>query len=330
VKKSVEKEDEGFGTDNNGDGAAMPPPPFARWVSGMAGDRFEAIRADDAPPIESVDELRRHYDRINSARLEVANRHYPVETEALVINGIPAQLVRRPSAPPDKILICLHGGAFMWGNGAGALIEAVPVAAVADMAVLAVEYRLAPEHPYPCAVLDVLTVIDDLRSKNPALKLGIYGCSAGAVLTAQVVSRMIQRGDRLPEGIAMLHAAGVDLGGDSLEMAALLNGTADAAAVQRLHDLPYFAGTDPKDASVFPGEHPAVLARFPPALLVSGTRDFAASSVTVMHRRLRAAGREAELTMFDGMWHAHHVDVDLPESREVFALLAAFFQKRLC
>ncbi|WP_311270951.1 alpha/beta hydrolase fold domain-containing protein [Sphingobium sp. WCS2017Hpa-17] len=317
------------GTDINSDAFGTTSPPLARWVSAQAKARFEAIKAESPPPNASVEELRVHYDCINSARLDVATRDYPVDVQSSMVGGVPAYLVNHSSANRDKLLICLHGGAFMWGNGAGALIEAVPVAAVAKLPVLAVQYRLAPEHAYPCAVEDVLTVIDNLRSENPDLKLGIYGCSAGAVLTAQVVSRMIARGDRLPDAIAMLHAAGLELGGDTLELAALVNGTQDAASVRCLHNLSYFVGTDPEDPLVFPGEHPAVLAQFPPSLLISGTRDFAASSVATMHRRLRTAGREAELTLFDGMWHSHHVDVDLPESAEVFATLAEFFNRHL-
>ena len=80
---------------------------------------------------------------------------------------------------------------------------------------------------------------------------------------------------------------------------------------------------------MFPGKHPAVLAQFPPSLLVSGTRDFAASSVATMHRRLLAAGADSSLILFDGMWHAHHMATTLPESRETFAAIAQHFGKYL-
>lgn len=320
----------GIDTDTKTAMTGFASPSFARWISDAAERQFDLLRQDVAPPIADVEELRVHYDSINAARLEVARRSFAVDVESVMIDGVAAYLVH-PASPrrPDKILISLHGGAFMWGNGAGALIEAVPIAATTGMSVLALEYRLAPEHAFPCAVDDVLAAINHLRSRNSGLKIGVYGCSAGAVLTAQLVSRLIATGERPPEAIAMLHAAGLDLGGDSLAVASLLNGTTDAAAIPRLHDLPYFTGADPQDPLVFPGEHPTVLGQFPPALLISGTRDFAASSVMVMHRRLRAAGREAELVMFDGMWHAHHVDVDLPESAEVFAIMADFFHRRL-
>ncbi|MGQ2929890.1 MAG: alpha/beta hydrolase [Sphingopyxis sp.] len=75
--------------------------------------------------------------------------------------------------------------------------------------------------------------------------------------------------------------------------------------------------------------HPELLAHFPPSLLISATRDFAASAVSVMHRRLLAAGVEASFVLFDGLWHAHHMDVDLPESVETYKIVAGFFRKYL-
>lgn len=305
-------------------------PPLARWVSAAARSRFEALRGHPAPEGAGVQQLRDHYDRLNRSRLALAQARYVADVERTVIAGVPAHIVRpRAEANEEAVLLCLHGGAFMWGEGAGALVEAVPVAAVSGLSVIAVEYRLAPEHRHPAAADDVLAVVRDLRLQRPGVRLGLYGCSAGAVLIAQVVARLLAAGDPPPSAVAMLHAAGLEVGGDTLELAELTNGSPDAAAVRRLADLPYLHGADPSDPLVFPGEHPSVLAGFPPALLVTGTRDFAASSVAVMHRRLLAAGRKAELVLFDGMWHAHHVDADLPESAEVFSLLGGFFRRHL-
>lgn len=306
------------------------PPPAARWISPAATLQFERIRRHVPPPHATVEELRVHYDAINSARLEIANRLYGAGISTIAIDGVEAHRVVPPSGDDGSaLLICLHGGGFMWGAGAGTILEAVPVAATAGVEVLAVEYRLAPEHRFPCAVEDVLTVLRHVRRTEPNRRIGIYGCSAGAILTAQVVARLIAGGEPLPDAIAMLHATGIELGGDSLALAAQLNGAPPAADVQCLHDLPYFEGTDPHDPLIFPGEHPDMLERFPPSLLVSGTRDFAAGAVSVMHRRLLAAGRPAELVMFDGMWHAHHMDVELPESQEVFTVLRNFFRQYL-
>ena len=97
----------------------------------------------------------------------------------------------------------------------------------------------------------------------------------------------------------------------------------------KIGELAYLSTADPRDPLVFPGEHADVLARFPPTLLVTGSRDFAASSVTTMHRRLRAAGVDASLLHFDGMWHAFHMATTLPEARETFGALSDFFTAHL-
>lgn len=305
----------------------IDPSQFAEWVSQEA----QAAALPAAPPAGAdIALLRAHYDAFNRRMLETALAAYPVDIDECVITGVPAAVVSPPGGPTDRrVLICLHGGAFMWGGGAGALLEAAPMAATMGCEVVAVDYRLAPEHRFPAAVDDVLAVFASLRTSTPASRIGIYGCSAGAALTAQTVSRLIHDGAPRPGAIAMLHGAGLEFAGDSAAIAAAFDRRDDAGEPPKARDLPYFATADLTDPLVMPGEHPSVLAQFPPALLVSATRDFAASACSVMHRRLLAAGVDARFVLFDGLAHAHHMAVDLPESRETFALLTAFFRKEL-
>lgn len=306
-------------------------PGFAPWVSAEAASMFAAETVGAAaPPPTDIAALRLHYDIFNQRHLAVARDHYPVDIVRSAIAGVAVDVVTPSGVDIDhRTLLCLHGGAFMWGRGAGALLEAVPVAATARMRVIAVEYALAPEHVFPAAVDDVFAVYRALCEVQPAQSIGIYGCSAGGALSAQTVARIIAEGDPPPGAVAMLHGTGLDMHGDSRASAAFLTGTDAAPDAPSLAAMPYLAGASADDPLVFPGEHPGVLAHFPPSLLVTGTRDFAASSVTVMHRRLRAAGADAALLHFDGMWHAHHMATTLPESRETFAALADFFRKHL-
>ena len=127
----------------------------------------------------------------------------------------------------------------------------------------------------------------------------------------------------------MLCGAGLEMHGDSVASAGAFTGQPETSEPLSLAALPYFVGADIGDALVFPGEHPDVLASFSPSLLVTGTRDFAAGSVTVMHRRLLAAGANSQLLHFDGMWHAFHMATTLPEARETFAAMARFFGRHL-
>ena len=217
----------------------------------------------------------------------------------------------------------------MWGRGAGALLEAVPVASVSNLPVLAVEYALAPEQRYPDAIDDVLAVYRSLLDRQAARSIGMYGCSAGGILTAQVTARLIAEGLPVPGAIAMICGTGLEFDGDSPHVAAAFSSRRDDVDGIRLTSLPHLADACHRDPILFPGEHEDILTQFPASMLVTGSRDFAASSVTTMHRRLVAAGIEASLFDFDGMWHAFHMATTLPESRELFGLLSAFFDRHL-
>jgi len=307
----------------------IDPKTLASWVSGEAQAAFVRIATEPPPPVELA-AVREHYDAFNRRMLDAARARYPVAIESTVVAGVPCHIVTPVAGVRgEQTLLCLHGGAFMWGAGAGALLEAVPIAAEMGCMVVAVDYRLAPEHTYPAPVDDVLAVYSELRSSSAPRRIGIFGCSAGGMLTAQVVARLAHENLPLPGAIAMLHGTGLEFEGDLAAAAPLFAGQLGAADLPSAERLPYFATADLSDPLVLPGNHPEALAKFPPSLLVTATRDFAASACSVMHRRLLDAGVDARFVMFDGLGHAHHMDVGLPESRETFRITAHFFGEHL-
>jgi acetyl esterase/lipase len=151
------------------------------------------------------------------------------------------------------------------------------------------------------------------------------------MLTGQVVARLIRDGIALPGAIGTFCGSIAPLGGDSAYVAPLLSGDpiGDEDPGSIVERLPYFKGASPDDPLVVPAKDPALLARFPPTLLISGTRDFAMSSVLQSHRLLTRAGVETELHVWDGMWHSFFSDPELPESQEAYAVMAAFFDRHL-
>jgi acetyl esterase/lipase len=72
-----------------------------------------------------------------------------------------------------------------------------------------------------------------------------------------------------------------------------------------------------------------VLRQFPPTLLIAGSRDFSVSSLYRTQVALTEVGVEAELHIWDGMWHAFFIDPDLPESKEVYGVIVRFFDRHL-
>jgi epsilon-lactone hydrolase len=162
-------------------------------------------------------------------------------------------------------------------------------------------------------------------------QLGIYGASAGGFLTGQTLVRLQCEGLPGPS-CAGIFTAGGDLGdlGDTASFLTL-SGFYGEPILPTTHEVSeiraYVGGADPKD----PGVSPIFsdLSKFPPTLMVTGTRDALLSSAALMHRALRRAGVDADLHVFEAMPHAHWYNIHLPEAREALQEMAAFFLKHL-
>lgn len=308
--------------------------PYSSFASDEARRTF--LTGLQPPPPESANDitaLREHFVAFNDWLRDQMLATFDVTIEATSIGGVRVQRVS-PTKRRDgdcRVLVNLHGGAFMWGSGSGALVEAIPIAATSGLPVIAVDYRLAPEHRFPAASDDVQRVYEALLTTTAADSIGFYGCSAGAILAAQSVAQCLRSGLPAPGSIAMLGGTGLFPAGDSSVTAPALCGEAaplrDDAPVPAL--LPYFDGVALDDPHVMPGLDPHLVSRLPPSLLIAGSRDFALSSMTTMHRRLLSQRVHAELVVFDGLWHAFHIFPHLPESREVYGLLGDFFHRTL-
>jgi len=311
--------------------------PFSSQASPQA--RAIAVKAFAIKPPEfgnDVAAARAYWGRYNDERLAEMRRDFQVRIEHRTLGGVGVDVVTPAAgvAPSNRnrVLINLHGGAFMWGAGSGALVEAIPIAATGRIEVVTVDYRLAPEHVFPSASEDVAAVYKALLGRYRPARIGIYGCSAGGVITAQSVAWFQTHDLPRPGAIATMCGTGSDFRGDSLFLAAAATGQpvppASAAAMRGIPSA-YMAKTALSDPMAYPDASDAVLRRFPPTLLLAGGRDFSASALTAMHRRLAALDVPSDLFLFDGMWHAFFVWPDMPESREAYRLIAGFFDRRL-
>ena len=321
------------------DGSVTSPAatvPYSDLASPQARAFFPKMLAagSKAPPLTApITQSRAFYDRMNSDRAARMEKLYPVKIHAEVIAGVgtdvvlPAQGVAAENA--HRVLINLHGGAFLWGAHSGALVESIPIASIGHIKVIGVDYRQGPEHTFPAASDDVEAVYRALLKQYKPAEIGIYGCSAGGVLTAEAVARFITDKLPVPGAIGTFCGSLTDLGGDSSYIAPLLNGQGVPAHPLGLIDLPYFHGANPGDPLVQPGLSPALLAKFPPTLLITGTRDMAMSSVVHSQQLLDRAGVQTELHVWEGMWHSFFSDPELPESREAYAVTARFFNRKL-
>jgi epsilon-lactone hydrolase len=256
-----------------------------------------------------------------------------VKVEPITLDGVKAYMVTPSSIPPqnrNRLLVHVHGGCFVSFPGESGTAEAIYMAGIGGFRVISVDYRMPPDHPYPAALDDAITAWKAATRMASPKNMAIFGSSAGGNLTLAMVLRAKQ--DKLPLPAAI--APGTPMSdltnaGDSFQTNAVLDNVlvASGANCDKRAAL-YTAGRDPKDPLLSPvyGD----LRGFPPAILTTGTRDLLLSSTVRVHRKLRQAGVEAVLQVYEGQSHAHYYrDVSAPETKEAFTEIAQFFDKHL-
>jgi acetyl esterase/lipase len=254
---------------------------------------------------------------------------YPVEIEEKTIGGVKTKVVtpKTPvAAKRERVLVCIHGGGFV--SDSGSFLESIPIASLTGTTVVAVDYRLAPKFRFPAQVDDVIAVYRELLKTYKPRNIGMYGTSAGAILTAEVTVRLAQLKLPLPAALGFFSGmADFSRIGDSLYyfgvpgLAGARVPSGDGAAAAYLGDL------DKKDPVVSPMY--ADLKGFPPTLCMSGTRDMLLSGTANFHRALLLAGVEAQLVVYDAMPHAHWYMIEIPEAKEALEVQARFLDQHL-
>ena len=230
----------------------------------------------------------------------------------------------------DKVLIQVHGGCYELSPGEAGTKEAIMMAGLGHYQVIAVDYRMPPEAYFPGALDDAMAVYQAVLKTTDAKKVGVLGTSAGGALVLEMMLRAKQLGLAMPGAIApSTPMADVTKTGDSFYTNELVDnvlvsrdGFCDSAVkvYAHGHDL-----KDPLLSPVYGDMH-----GFPPAILTTGTRDLLLSNTVRVHRKLREAGVEAELEVYEGQSHAQFGRDDrLPETREAYGEIAEFFGKHL-
>jgi monoterpene epsilon-lactone hydrolase len=196
--------------------------------------------------------------------------------------------------------------------------------------VISVDYRMPPEAYFPAALDDGMTVYKALTRTTSPKNIAIFGSSAGGALTLEMILKAKMDGVPLPGAIAPgTPMSDVTKVGDTFVTNAMVDnvlvspdGFCDSGTKV------YANGRDLKDPLLSPvyGD----VRNFPPTILTSGTRDLLLSNTVRMHRRLRQAGVEAVLQVYEGQSHAQYYrDDTAPESKEAFEEIAGFFDKHL-
>ncbi len=256
-----------------------------------------------------------------------------VTTEPTTIGGVPCFIVQPkviPVANRERVLLHLHGGGYVFSPGESGTREAIMMAAYAGYRIVSVDYRMPPDAPYPAAMDDAMAVYREVIKTTDPKRVGIFGTSTGGGMVLALALRI--KDEHLPLPAAMAPGTPwADLAeiGDTYfthefadNVLVSWKGWLGRAA------LLYANGRDLKDPQLSPiyGDFHGL----PPAILTSGTRDLFLSNTVRVHRKLRQAGVEAMLQVFEGQSHAQYYnDPYSPETIDYHTEVARFFDTHL-
>ena len=316
----------------------LPPSDLASKESADGLRAAAALKQTAANFPSDIASARRQLDASLAPMVAMMNARYSVDMKEQKIGGVPTRIFtpRGKPADPRRILINLHGGAFSLCFDACSKLESIPIASVGGYKVISIDYRMAPEYRHPAGLMDIVSVYRELLKSYKPQQIGIYGCSAGGALTAQTASWLAQNNVPQPAAIGIFGAGGVPFRmGDSAYVAGYVDGNfppptpgKDDGMMKAL-TFGYFGDADQRDATIAPALHPDVIAKFPPSLIITGSRAMDMSPAIVTNSALLDAGVESTLLVGESLGHCYLYGANLPESQTAYKVIAGFFKKHL-
>jgi acetyl esterase/lipase len=283
-----------------------------------------------SPPLDDADGWKAHIAFMDDAIVSgfaATALDIPATVEAREIAGVHVNVVTPEGVDASDgapIQLDIHGGALVAGGGEACKLMNTGTAARAGMYTWGVDYRMPPDHPYPTPLDDCVAVYRALLEERPPEKIVVGGGSAGGNLVAAMLLRAKDEGLPMPAAL-VLFTPEIDLteSGDSFDT----NAGIDYVLVDRLTDsIALYAGdhdlTDPYLSPIF-GD----VTGFPPTFVQAGTRDLFLSNAVRFHRKLRDAGVDAELHVWEAMPHGGFFGA--PEDAEMGVEVRRFLAKHL-
>ncbi len=234
----------------------------------------------------------------------------------------------REGAREDEILLQLHGGGYIGAmRNAYRTFAGLYSEAGKGLKVLTIDYRVAPEHPYPAALLDALAAFDWLLSRGyTEEQIIVAGDSAGGGLALGLCMYLKDIGRPLPAGIiAMSPWTDLTASGPSYvenyEKDPLFGNTRDSL----IYNKDYVGDNDPRNPYISPlfGNFEG----FPPMLLQVGSVEMLLSDSVSVAEKAKAAGGKVKLSVYEGMFHIFQMAMKLmPESRAAWAEIGRFLK----
>ena len=299
----------------------MPSQAMQDVIDGFR-ERHKASASQAPPTLEA-----------SRAAFAPAGRVHPVPDDVqvteVIAGGVPAHWLAAPGADTGRVLLFLHGGGFQMGSLRSDGELAARLGRASGMRVLFPEYRLAPEHPFPAAIDDVLAAWRWLRTGQDlsATSIAVAGDSAGGGLAVALLVATRDAGEALPAA-AVLMSPTVDLtsSGASMTERADQDPFSTPALLRQLASG-YLAGADPRTPLASPRF--ASLAGLPPLLVQVGTADLLLSDSERLATAATEAGVDVTLQVGEGLPHVYPIMLGTPEAAAATEQTGKFLRARV-
>ena len=281
------------------------------------------IRARATETRKTIEDDRASYERmLSSMPLDD-----DITTERVGAGGVPAEWIAAPGAEEQRILLYLHGGGYAFGSMRTHRVMLAHISRAAKARVLGLDYRLAPENPFPAPVEDSVAAYRWLLANgaDPG-KIVIGGDSAGAGLMVAVLVALKYIGEPLPAaGVGISSWADMEATGQSYVNNAEVDPSVSRDRILRIAKL-YLGGKDPRAPLASPLH--ADLRGLPPLLLHVGSIETLLDDTTGLAKRAKEVGVEVEVDIWDDMPHVwHHFAPILPEGQQAIQRIGEFVRK---
>ena len=277
-----------------------------------------ATRRRDSPEDDRVS-----YERMMS----VFSLDEDIVCQRVGAGGVPAEWIAAPGASEDHTLLYLHGGGYVIGSMRTLRVTLSRISRAAGVRVLGLDYRLAPENPFPAALEDCLAAYRWLLSEgaDPA-KIVFAGESAGGGLAVAAFVALRYLGEPMPAaGIGVSSWADLTQSGKSMTTNAEVDPSVSREGLWS-RTKNYMGDRDPSTPLASPIN--ADLHGLPPLLLMVGSIEVVLDDSTRLVERAKAAGIDATLEVWDGMPHNWHTFAPmLPEGQRAIDRMAEFIRK---
>lgn len=249
-----------------------------------------------------------------------------VSRETLTVEGVPCERLVPAACQTDRALLYLHGGGFVYGLTPLHMEMVARIVRDLNVPALLVDYRLAPDHPFPAALDDCLAAYRWLLKQGiPAGHIVVAGDSAGGNLTLALLMKLRDGGEALPAAAACLSPV-ADLSEKDASPVAFADPLLPPRAL-RLYRAAYVADNDPLQPLISPvfGDWHGL----PPLLVHVGEDEILRADAIRIESLARAAGVDVRLDVFPRMWHVWQLYQELPQATESLDAIVGFLSRHL-